>query len=112
MNYAIFATTRNEKFIIEWLKYYIKVGFNYFYIFDDLSDKPVEEVFNENNIDKNLYSIYRKESNEYLYENLNNNIQNITYSKNFWINYLNQIKSNLFLKHQMAYNVESNHLYF
>jgi hypothetical protein len=88
MKYAIFATTRNEKFIIEWLKYYIKVGFDYFYIFDDLSDKPVEEVFNENNIDKNLYSIYRKESDEYLYENLNNNIQNITYSKNFWINHL------------------------
>ena len=41
MKYAIFATTRNEKFIIEWLKYYIKVGFNYFYIFDDLYDNPL-----------------------------------------------------------------------
>ena len=88
MKFAIFAAARNEKHIIEWLNYYIKVGFDYFYIFDDLSDKPIEEVFNENNIDKKIYSIYRKESNEYLYENINSNIQNITYSKNFWMNYL------------------------
>ena len=88
MKFAIFAAARNEKHIIEWLNYYIKVGFDYFYIFDDLSDKPIEEVFNENNIDKKIYSIYRKESNEYLYENVNSNIQNITYSKNFWMNYL------------------------
>ena len=87
IGFAIFAAARNEKHIIEWLNYYIKVGFDYFYIFDDLSDKPIEEVFNENNIDKKIYSIYRKESNEYLYENINSNIQNITYSKNFWMNY-------------------------
>jgi hypothetical protein len=88
MRFAIFAAARNEKHIIEWLNYYIKLGFDYIYIFDDLSDKPIEEVFNENNIDKNLYSIYRKESDKYLYENLNSRIQNITYSNNFWMNYL------------------------
>ena len=59
MKYAIFATARNEKFIIEWVNYYIRLGFNYFIVYDDLSDKPIQEVFEENNIDKVIYKIYR-----------------------------------------------------
>jgi len=84
MKFAIFATARNEEFIIEWLKYYIKVGFNYFFIYDDFSDKPIEELLNEHNIDNTIYKIYRSNSICYLPENIN--LQHISICPAFWNN--------------------------
>jgi hypothetical protein len=89
MKFAIFATARNEEFIIEWLKYYIKVGFNYFFIYDDFSDKPIEELFNEHNIDKTIYTVYRNNSHHYLCENINLTFtQHISTSQDLWKNIL------------------------
>ncbi len=87
MKYAIFATARNEKFIIEWVNYYIRLGFNYFIVYDDLSDKPIQEVFEENNIDKVIYKIYRNNSHANLYDNLHQAFtQHISNSNMLWKN--------------------------
>jgi hypothetical protein len=84
---AIFSPARNEKHIIEWVNYYIKIGFDYFIIYDDFSDKPIQEVFNENNIEPRLYKIIRADSRQY-YLNINdkNHNQNVSYSTFFWKN--------------------------
>ena len=87
MKYAIFATARNEKFIIEWVNYYIRLGFNCFIVYDDLSDKPIQEVFEENNIDKVIYKIYRNNSHANLYDNLHKTFtQHISNSNMLWKN--------------------------
>ena len=83
---AIFAPSRNEKHIIEWVNYYIKIGFDYFIIYDDLSDKPIQEVFTQNNVEPRLYKIIRAESHDFNINSCNYQKQNVSYSTFFWKN--------------------------
>lgn len=87
MKVCLSTSSKNEKHIIEWINYYIKIGIDYFIIFDDLSDKPIQEVFDENNIDKSIYTIFRNNNRDNLYENLNMRyIVHRCYSPEYWIN--------------------------
>lgn len=71
MKICLATSSRNEKHIIEYIKYYIKIGIDYFIIYDDFSDIPIEQVFKENNIDKSIYTIFRNDNTDDLYSNIN-----------------------------------------
>jgi hypothetical protein len=70
MNVCLSTSSKNEKHIIEWINYYIKIGIDYFIIYDDLSDISVEETLIENNIDSSIYTVFRNTSTDNLYIDL------------------------------------------
>jgi hypothetical protein len=87
MKIGLATSSKNEKNIIEWFNYYIKIGIDYFIIYDDLSDIPIQDVFNENNIDISKYFIFRNNDTDNIYENLNQRyIVHRAYLPNSWIN--------------------------
>jgi Glycosyl transferase family 2 len=70
MKICLVTTAKDEKHIIEWLNYHIKIGINYFIIYDDMSDISIETIFTENNIDKSIYTIFKNTNVDNLYINL------------------------------------------
>ena len=70
MRICLSTSSKNEKHIIEYINYYIKIGINYFIIYDDLSDVPIEQIFIDNNIDKSIYTIFRNNDTDNLYSNI------------------------------------------
>jgi hypothetical protein len=85
MKFALATSSKNEKHIIEWFNYYIKIGIDYFIIFDDLSDISIQQTFNENNIDKSKYTIVRNTDRNNLYENIDQcYIVHRCYSPEYW----------------------------
>lgn len=85
MRVGLATSCKNEKHIIEWLNYYIKIGIDYFIIYDDISDIPVEQLFIENNVDKNIYTIFRNSDTDNLYVNLKQRyIVHKAYHPNTW----------------------------
>ena len=61
MNYrtAVYVIIKDEIYFVEFIKYYLKMGFNYFIIIDDNSSIDYELLFEQNNIDKNIYCLYK-----------------------------------------------------
>ena len=55
---AIHTPVKNEHCLKEWILHYKNLGFNYFIIFDDKSDIPVETYFKNINVD---FTILRDE---------------------------------------------------
>jgi len=72
---CIYVNVRNEPCIIELIQHYLCLGFDYFIIFDDNSDKPVLDLLIENKMDLSLFSILK---NDY-YANIKE-----VYSGNHW----------------------------
>jgi hypothetical protein len=70
MKICLATSSKNEKHIIEYINYYVKIGIDYFIIYDDLSDIPIEQIFTENNIDKSIYTIFRNNNTNNLYSDL------------------------------------------
>jgi hypothetical protein len=54
---CVYVNVKNEKRIIEFIKYYIKIGINYFIILDDDSDVNVNEILIKNGINKDIYEV-------------------------------------------------------
>lgn len=71
MKVCLATSSKNEKHIIEWIKYYIKIGIDHFIIYDDLSDVPIKNIFIENKIDNSIYTIFRNNNTENLYTDIN-----------------------------------------
>jgi hypothetical protein len=71
MKICLATSSKNEKHIIEFINYYKKIGINYFIIYDDLSDIPIEQIFIENNIDPSIYTIFKNNNTDNLYSNIN-----------------------------------------
>ena len=76
MKTAIYTPIRNELRIVEFINYYIKLGFDYFILFDDNSDIPITKILKDNNFNMDMFcviqNIYYKD------------IQNI-YSGKHWV---------------------------
>ena len=70
MKICLSTSSKNEKHIIEYINYYKKIGIDYFIIYDDLSDVPIEKIFNDNNIDKSIYTIFRNNDTSHLYTDI------------------------------------------
>jgi hypothetical protein len=56
---AVYMIIKDEIYIIELIKYYLKIGFDYFIILDDESSIDYELIFIENGINKNMYFLYK-----------------------------------------------------
>ena len=54
---CLYVNVKNEKRIIEFIKYYIKIGIDFFLILDDDSTEDVNEVLIKNNINKDIYEV-------------------------------------------------------
>jgi hypothetical protein len=80
MRTAVNINVKNEKRIIEFIKYYIKIGIDFFLILDDDSTEDVNEVLIKNNIDKNIYEV--------IYTNGRKFLRGIYNSKELWDNEL------------------------
>jgi hypothetical protein len=66
MNVAIFTPIRNEKRIIEFIKYYLKIGIKFFYFFDDNDDSSIlANDLIQNNIDHDKYYIATRTGNHF-----------------------------------------------
>lgn len=46
-NYVLTTNVRDEKNIMEWIIYHLNIGFDYIYIIDHCSKKPVQEIIDE-----------------------------------------------------------------
>ena len=76
MRTAVYVNVKNEKRIIEFIKYYIKIGIDFFLILDDDSTEDVNEVLIKNNIKKDIYEV--------IYTNGRKFLQGIYNSKELW----------------------------
>lgn len=54
---AVYVIIKDEKYIIEFIKYYLKIGFDYFIILDDNSTIDYVSLFDKNNINQKMYCI-------------------------------------------------------
>ena len=77
---CVYVNVKNEKRIIEFIQYYIKIGVDYFIILDDDSDTDVNEVLLANNINREIYRIF--------YTNGRRFLHGIYNSKELWNNEL------------------------
>ena len=89
MKTAVYINVKNEKRIIEFINYYIKIGIDFFLILDDDSTEDVNEVLLKNGINKDIYEV--------IYTNGRKFLQGIYNSKELWnnelipiLNYLNK----------------------
>ena len=57
MRTCVYVNVKNEKRIIEFIKYYIKIGINHFIILDDDSEEDVNEILIKNGISRYIYDI-------------------------------------------------------
>ena len=57
MRTSVYVNVKNEKRIIEFIKYYIKIGINHFIILDDDSEEDVNEILIKNGISRHIYDI-------------------------------------------------------
>ena len=57
MKTAIYTPIRNELRIVEFINYYLKLGFDYFILFDDNSDIPITKILKDNNFNMNMFSV-------------------------------------------------------
>jgi hypothetical protein len=68
---AVYIIIKDEKYIVEFIKYYLKIGFDYFIILDDNSTIDYISLFDKNKIDKNIYCIHTtknfKLTNQYIF---------------------------------------------
>jgi len=76
MRTAVYVNVKNEKRIIEFIKYYIQIGIDFFLILDDDSTEDVNKVLIKNNINKNIYDV--------IYTNGRKFLQGIYNSKELW----------------------------
>lgn len=79
--FAIYMIIKDEFNIVELINYYSIIGFNYFIILDDNSRIDYDLLFENNNIDKNMYCLYKTD----------NLITNYNY-------FVHEAKSSLFVK--------------
>ena len=77
---GVYVNVKNEKRIIEFIQYYIKIGIEYFIILDDDSDSDVNEILVAVNINRDIYSI--------IYTNGRRFLHGIYNSKELWNNEL------------------------
>jgi len=59
MKVALYTPIRNETRIVEFITHYVLLGFDYFILFDDNSDKPISDVLSENNFDLNMFKVIK-----------------------------------------------------
>lgn len=53
--YAVLVRAKNEKAIVEWVRYYFKLGFSFIFVYDDHSNIPVTEVFKNAGISQDKF---------------------------------------------------------
>jgi hypothetical protein len=76
MRTAVYINVKNEKRIIEFIKYYIKIGIDFFLILDDDSTEDVNKVLIKNDISRDIYEV--------IYTNGRKFLQGIYNSKELW----------------------------
>jgi hypothetical protein len=76
MRTAVYVNVKNEKRIIEFIKYYIKIGIDFFLILDDDSTEDVNKVLIKNDISRDIYEV--------IYTNGRKFLQGIYNSKELW----------------------------
>ena len=57
MKTGLYVNVKNEKRIIEFIKYYIKIGIDYFIILDDNSTVDINEILINNYIQQDIYDV-------------------------------------------------------
>lgn len=59
--YCILTRSYNEKRIAEWVKYHLRLGFDYIFIYDDDSDEEydIKKLLNKEKIDENKYEVFK-----------------------------------------------------
>ena len=80
MRTAVYVNVKNEKRIVEFIKYYIKIGIDYFLILDDDSTEDVNEVLIKNGVNQDIYKV--------IYTNGRKFLCGIYNSKELWDNEL------------------------
>jgi hypothetical protein len=78
MKTCVYVNVKNEKRIIEFVKYYYKIGIDYFIFFDDNSTIDVKDVLIQNNVNENNYSV--------LYTGKRNFFYGVYNTKEHWYN--------------------------
>jgi len=78
MRIGLYINIKNELRMVEFIKYYLKIGIDYFIIFDDDSEKNIKDVLEENNIDNKIYSL--------LYSNGRNFMRDVYNTNTLWKN--------------------------
>ena len=56
---AVYIIIKDEIYILELIRYYLKIGFDYFIILDDESSIDYELLFRENGINTNIYCLHK-----------------------------------------------------
>jgi len=109
MRVALYVPIKNELRILEFINYYILLGFDYFILFDDNSDIPLSDIIKNNNLDLNMFHIIKN----IYYKNINN-----IYSGKHWselimpvllkqnIDYLLHIDADEFLYSKNFFNIK------
>ena len=67
MRTAVYVNVKNEKRIVEFINYYIKIGIDFFLILDDDSREDVNEVLIKNNINKDIYEVIYTNGRKFLW---------------------------------------------
>ena len=70
MRIAVSTSSKNEKHIIEWIRYYMKIGIDYFVIYDDLSEPSVQTLLESANINSSMYTVFRNTDVNHLYKTI------------------------------------------
>ena len=76
MKTGIYITVKNEKRIVEFINYHIKIGIDFFLILDDDSTEDVNKVLIQNDISRDIYEV--------IYTNGRKLIGGIYYSAEHW----------------------------
>jgi len=76
MKTAVYVNVKNEKRIVEFIKYYTQIGIDYFIILDDDSTENVKAVLIKNNINSGVYDV--------IYTNGRKFLHGIYNSKELW----------------------------
>jgi len=91
MTTGIYVRSKNEKNIINFMKHYYNIGFDFILFYDDMSYPSIQDVINSEN-NKEYDGKYKIIRNEDL---IDNNIKNLNNNEYFMDNILPVIKENM-----------------
>jgi hypothetical protein len=58
--FGIFVRSRNEENVVEFISYYLSIGFTFFCFFDDFSEPSIQEVIDNSDLPSFKYNIIRE----------------------------------------------------